>query len=317
MNSINCLIIGDSFLRKNKIKFLIAEIEKDLGGEVDRQSFNLEETSLSKILESARTLPFLVNGQIFFIQKAESLNENDLSLLSLYLNHPSMGSYLIFETDNMNEKDELVALLRAKGKVWTFSSQEMKSASSRFISDKINQFAKKISPKAQARILEMCGDELVFLDTMLDRLIQYSGENQDITEDMVDLFEENWQEANVYQLTNAILMLDKNKALNVFRELVDFHRTDLVALIGLLHWQLKQLWQARVLMESGASEKIIIDRCRISKKRASFFLKDLKKFSLEKLELALESLYIIDKGFKTGRIEGDVSLEGWLLQLTS
>jgi sulfate adenylyltransferase subunit 2 len=45
----------------------------------------------------------------------------------------------------------------------------------------------------------MSGDAVMFLDTMLERLVQFAGDRPEIDEDMVDRFEENWTEMDVWQ----------------------------------------------------------------------------------------------------------------------
>ena len=58
------LIVGDPFLRTQKISALISEIEKKSAGPLARQTFSLDETSLEAILASARTLPFFSTQQM-------------------------------------------------------------------------------------------------------------------------------------------------------------------------------------------------------------------------------------------------------------
>ncbi len=307
------LVIGDPFLRAGKIKTLTADIEKQDGRSLAQQSFRVRETALADILSAARTLPFLAEAQILYIRDAQELKDPDLAVLSAYLENPAVYTCLILEVDDLPLNAELAKLAKSKGEVLRLKETELKTTAALFLQQKLNRAQKTITPGAKTRLLEMCGDAVTFLDTMLERLIQYAGEKHAIDEEMVSQFEEHWSSIEVYQLTKALLDQQPQNALKVFRELIEQHDADLISLIGLLHSKLRQLWQAKVLTESGLSEAVVLERCKVSPKAAVFFLKDLRKFSLKKIESALEGLYQIDQKAKSGLIDGLSGLEAWLL----
>ena len=100
------LIAGDPFLRNQKIKVLISEIEKKTGKSLAHQTFNLDETSLRIVLSAARTLPFLSSGQVIYAQGAGSLKESDLEVLAAYLGNPAPKTTLILESDDLKGASE-------------------------------------------------------------------------------------------------------------------------------------------------------------------------------------------------------------------
>jgi len=306
------LISGDPFLRTQKAKALTAEIEKKAGESLAHQSFNLEETSLETVLAAARTLPFFSVGQVLCAQGAESLKEPDLAVLAAYLENPTPGTTLILEADDLKGTTELQKLIKAKGQLILLAKEEARGTGAAFIQQKLVLYRKTMAPGAKARILAMCGDAVMFLDTMLERLVQFAGDQQEIDEDMVNRFEENWTEMDVFKLTNALVDRDPARALKVFRDLMDFYEADLFSLVGILHWQLRQLWQAAMLLSSGVSEREICSKLRMSPSRLSA----LRRFPVERLESAVEALYQIDRKSKSGQVEGVSGLEAWLLEYT-
>ena len=307
------LISGDPFLRTQKSKVLAAEIEKKSGGPLARQTFNLDETSLETVLAAARTLPFFSSAQVIFLQGAGSLKETDLTVLAAYLGNPAPGTTLILESDDLKGATELQKLIKARGQLILLAKDEARGIGATFIQQKLSQYHKTMSSGAKARILAMCGDAVMFLDTMIERLVQFAGDQREIDEDMVNRFEENWTEMDVFKLTNALVDRDPARALKVFRDLMDFYEADLFSLVGILHWQLRQLWQAAMLLSSGISEREISSKLRMSPSRLSA----LRRFPVERLESAVEALYHIDRKSKTGQAEGISGLEAWLLEYTS
>ena len=304
------LIVGDPFLRIQKAKVLVSEIEKRSGEPLDQQTFDLEETPLGIVLSAARTLPFLSSGQVIYAQGAGSLKESDLEVLAAYLGNPASKTTLILESDDLKGASELQKLIKAKGQLILLARDEAQGAGAIFIQQKLKRYHKTMTSGAKARILAMCGDAMMFLDTMLERLVQFSGDRQEIDEDTVNRFEENWTEMDVFKLTNALVDRDSTRVLKVFRDLTEFYEADLFSLVGILHWQLRQLWQAAMLLTSGVSEREIGSKLRMSPSRLSA----LRRFPAERLESAVEALYQIDRKSKSGQLEGISGLEAWLLE---
>jgi len=261
------LLVGDAFLRKQKAKALIAAIEKNAGGPLALQKFDLEETPLETVLTAARTLPFLSSGQVFEIQGADSFKEKERQILAAYLDKPFAHTCLIFEADELKDKGEFLKLVKEKGQAFLLSKEATRGTGDAFLQQKLSTHHKTMTSGAKARLFAMCGDAVVFLDTMLERLVQFAGTRSDIDEAMVDTFAENWTAMDVFKLTNAFLDRDPGRILKIFRDLMDLYEADLISIIGILHWQLRQLWQAAVLLEDGVPEREVCSNsgCRRGK----------------------------------------------------
>ena len=307
------LLVGDAFLRQQKAKALIAVVEKNAGGPMTLQKFDLEETPLEAVMTAARTLPFLSSGQVFEVQGAGALKEKELQVLAAYLEKPSAQTFLILEADELKDKGEFLKLVKEKGQVFLLSKEETRSTGDAFLQQKLSTHHKTMTPGAKARLLAMCGEAIVFLDTMLERLVQFAGDRNAIDEAMVDTFAENWTSMDVFKLTNAFLDRDPGRILKIFRDLMDLYEADLISIIGILHWQLRQLWQAAVLLEDGVAEREVCSKLRMPPQK----MNALRKFPVRKLEDALEALYQIDKKAKTGQMDGIAGVEAWLLQYSS
>lgn len=307
------LLVGDAFLRKQKAAVLIASFQKDFAEALPHQKFDLDSSSLEAVLAAARTLPFLSSGQILTVQGADSLKDRDAQAFAAYLEKPNPKTFIIFEAEEFKEKDDFSKLMKAKGQIFLLSKDEAKTAGASFVQQKLAFYKKTMSPGAKARLLAMCGDAVTFLDTMLERLVQFAGERYEIDEAMVGEFEENWTTLDIFKLTNAFLERNSGRILKIFRDLMEVYEADLISIVGILHWQLRQLWQAGVLLAEGASEREVCSKCRMPPQKIA----SLRKFPLRKLEEALEALYQIDKKAKTGQMDGVAGVEAWLLEYSS
>jgi DNA polymerase III subunit delta len=311
------LLVGDSFLTGKKYQDISEEIKKKVSGEIVFQSFHLFETSLDPILTQSRSLPFLADAQVLRIQNAETLKEKSIETLSHYLEHPSPTSYLIFESDGIEKKADLVELITNKGQVFFLENENRKGGGESWIKDKIRRSGKTISPEALRKIEDQASEAPGFITSVLDQLLLYVGDQKEITEAMVENFEEKWENTDVFSLTDAIAAQRMPQALSLLEKIIGDGDKDLISLLGLLHWQIRRFWQARVLLDEGEPESLILKKCRISFKQAPFFMRQLRTLSREKLEQALEGLFQLDWKVKTGRAEGPLGLEQWVVKTAS
>ena len=61
----------------------------------------------------------------------------------------------------------------------------------------------------------------------------------------------------------------------------------------------------------------VLKKCHISSKQAPFFIRQLKLFSRSELEQAIENLFRLDWEMKTGRVDGPMGMEAWVVNATS
>ncbi len=308
------LIVGDPFLVAQKSESLTEEIRKTLAGEVAVKNADLAQTSLESILTEARTLPFFAGGQVFFLHNADSLKEKSIEVLEHYLSNPPAASFLIFKTAVLEKGAALGSLILQKGKVYFLDPVEKKSAGARLIREKLTRAGKKISPEALRRLEEQMAEAPAFLDSVLDQLILCTGDQSEIQESMVEAFEEKWQETSVFKFIDALASKKRENALVLFERIFQEEAHDSASLIGLLHWQIRRLWQARALLEEGVSETLICKKCRISFKQSGFLMRQVRGLSRSKLEEALEGLFQLDWGLKSGRVDERLGIERWILQ---
>ncbi len=306
------MLIGDEFLCSQKIEEIVADFQKKLSSEVFPQSFDLSETALEDVLVLARTATFLSNGQIFLLKNSSNLKSQNLELLENYLKSPSDKTLLIFEADSVEAVKSLEKLVKSAGEVITFDKKDVQSIASAFIQRKLKKIGKTMSPNARGKIIAMCGEAVSFLDSMLERLIRFSGDFTQIDEEMVAKFEEDWAEIDVFKLGNAIIARDSNLAVKCFNILSNAGEAEPLAVIPRLHWQIRQLWQVAILSNKGVSDKEICSKLRIP----PFRLAQMKKISLKRAEAMLEDLYQLDIKLKTGRAgeNKEAALEKWILE---
>lgn len=275
----------------------------------------LSEMTLEDVLVRARSLPFLASAQIFRVCDAEKINENDLRALQTYLDNPSPSAYLIFETDTLEKKHPLAALMESGGRVFYVKDQEGKAAGARLIQKKLKQYGKTIAPGALSRLENSASAAPEMLDTLADQLAAYAGSQTQITEDMAAVFEEKFEELNIFKLTDALIQRNAAAAAVMLEKIIREDELELFNVLGFLHSQVKRLWKVLVLMSDGLSEAEALAKCGIKPNQAHFVRRNLRSLSRERAESIMEGLFQLDWKTKSGRAQGFPELEAWLIKL--
>jgi len=308
------LLVGDAFLIEEKALSLTQLIQAQIQGDLHHQIFYLSDGTLENVLVEARTLPFLAGAQVFHLRDLEKIKKDDHPSLENYLARPFEKTFLFFETADIAKNDTLVKLIARSGEVCFLGKKEQKSSVSIFIRNKVKSAGKTITPRAMTLLEDAIGEMPSFLDSMLERLITFAGESAQIDERMVAVFEENWAEADIFQMINSLAERKTGRALSVLKEVLNQDEVDLVGILGALHWQIRRLWVASVLEAEGVPTGTILEKCRISERQVPFFNRQLRNFSQGQLERILEGLFQLDWQLKTGKVDGLIALESWILQ---
>ena len=316
MNKPACLLMGDPFLVQGKSQSIVSQLKKKTAGETAERRVLLSEISLEAVLADARTLPFLCAAQVFHLRQAEILKTKDLEVLARYLENPASFSFLCFESAGLQKNRELAVLISRYGEVFFLEDALKKGAGLQIIKETVRSAGKTLDPGVLERLQAAYGEAPEFLQTQLQQLIALAGDQKEITESMAEALEEDWQKVDVFGLVEAISSRKTGEAFGLLEKLLEENDRDLVSLLGLLHWQIRRLWLAKVFLEEGRSENMILRRCRVNPRQAPLFMEQAKSFSRRKIEEALEALFQMDWKIKTGRVDGAAGLEAWVARVT-
>ena len=144
----------------------------------------------------------------------------------------------------------------------------------------------------------------------LDQLILYA-ESSQIDAAMVQKLTSEFFRYEPFDLTRALGRKDIPSALQIFRFLYDL-TGDTASVVGLLHWQLKRIWQAKKVLAEGGLGRDVSQVCGIPPFRLAAFLEEAKRFELSSVEKLLEALWKIDWGVKKGNLQETAALEAFL-----
>lgn len=303
------LFTGDEFLRRTKIETLIDQLIAPELRSTNLTHLYQDDLDWNQVLEQATTSSLLGGAQVFWVSQVEKLKKADWTPLETFCQKPSGQSFFIFEAEELAQSHTLVKLAGTYGK-HVHSAESGRESGLEAMRSKLKRFGKKITPDAWQVLEERLGGSLRMMDLAVDQLILYS-DTELIDETSVQNMTREFLKYDPFDLTEALAERNTQKAIKIFHFFYGLSE-DMTSIVGLIHWQLKRLWQAKKMLDQGSPKEEIMKTLRISPYRFGGFMAQVKQFDLDQLEELLNQLWRIDWNSKTGASDEKVALEAFL-----
>jgi DNA polymerase III subunit delta len=237
---------------------------------VQRDDFDLEFTSGDETapvdwVASAGTAPFMADRRIVVVRALLRRDIADLKGVNLATLPDSALLVLVADEESSNEeKLRKAGTLRSKwetavreagGHVEDFKIEA--KAAKETLKAELARSGKKMSDKALDTLLEMTGGSLSRALDELDKLLLFTGSQEQIRDDYVREVVVPSREWNVYKMIDAIVAGAAPEALRQLRILIGSQTKTEEAAIGrvlpMVSRTLRLLWQARLCVDAGCS----------------------------------------------------------------
>ena len=269
------LFTGEEFLRGNKVESLLNQLLPPAIRPTNLFRFYPDDFSWSSILNQART-PSLMGGvQVFWVAQVDRVKKANFEAFEFYCSHPASQSYFIFEADELSNSHPLLKLAESFGKHVHIERQDEEEGLS-LMRTKLKRFGKTMTPDAWQVLGERLGASGRLMDMALDQLILYS-DGPAINEEAIEKLAQEFLHYEPFDLTEALARKDIAQALKIFHFFYEMSE-DITMIVGLLHWQLKRLWQAKKILAHGGGPNDVARKLPIPPFRVSFFFNQCERF---------------------------------------
>jgi DNA polymerase-3 subunit delta len=178
----------------------------------------------------------------------------------------------------------------------------------RWITQRVKSKGGDILPPAVTGLAAFVGNDLRLLDQEIEKLITYVGGERPITEKDVRLLVSYVQEANIFQMVDALGHRNGQRALTLLHELLDGGQPP-PYLLAMITRQFRILMQVKELSQGGASPGEIRAQLGLHRFVVDKGLEQARNFSMSQLEAIYRRLLETDTAIKTGRAEATLALD--------
>lgn len=291
---------------KEMRKILLKEEVRALNeGMVDAKELPLE-----RIVELARGLPMLSDWRLIVVDNAHEIGQKDWTKVMDYLRRPTPTSCVIFRAQKPPPGGEVLRVLVEKGEILEMKTRSEASAMD-WIEGALAWRGKRITKGASRLLLELVGTSQGILDSELEKLVAFVGENEVIEEHHVQELVAGVRTRTLFQLADALGEGKLSEALRIMNLLMD-QGTNPLATLSMLARQLRLLHSA-LLWRKGAADACF-DQNQVPEFLRERLLRQCINWSEERILRALMGLAQIDREIKSGKLEARWLLDQWITQ---
>ena len=254
--------------------------------------YNLEETSINKVIEDLNTVS-LFGNKLIIVNSIDKIENPDP--LIKYLNNEEANTLILLSFKELDKRKKITKVLQEKTQYKEFLSYNIESV----IKEDLNDF--KMSPMAINLLISYCGNNLSRIENELEKLKLYKLNEKEITTEDIENLVKKSLDSTIFNLIDKINEKDKVKIFKIYNELLEEGETEEKIMYTIAnHYRL--LFQISEKIKSLSDDEIIKEY-RMHPYRLTKLKEQLNLILQDDILKILKNLSDIDINVKKGKID--------------
>ena len=310
------LLYGKEYLLINEY---IEKIKSENNIDVyDIQQFDLENDRIKDIIDAANTFSLftekkliIVDNSYIFTGSRKKVEDEDLTILNKYFENQNPNTILIFKinSETIDSRKKIVSTLKKFGKCEEFNTVTN-------INNKIKELFKPylIKDKDITYLINRVGNNIDLISKEIEKIKIYKDNDLNITEDDIRLLTTKNINTDIFNLIDNILNNNKEVVLESYYEMLK-RGEEPIKIIIMLANQYRLILQVKQLLKKGYREHDLIDILEQKPYTIKKACERINKYEKDELLLYLKELSDLDIAIKSGKIDKNIGLELFLLNI--
>lgn len=261
-------------------------------------TYDLQEVNIGNVIMDLDTYSLFDESKIIYAKNATFLTankgeiEHDIDAFTKYLENPNLSNILILSCSKADSKKKIVKVLKDKA-----TCINMEINLNDYIKDKCKGY--KISNNTINYLIECTGNDIDRISNELNKLLAYKLDTREIKNEDIDLIVIKKIDNNLFELIDAIISKNKNKALSIYQNMINYGEEVFKILVSLAN-QIRLIYQVKVLSNMPNDEITNMLNLKNPKQVVALRYK-IDKYREKDLLDYLHKLSIMDEEIKTGK----------------
>lgn len=266
------VLVGDEvFFRDRCRAALIQHLVTPELRDFSLHDLDLAETSVTEILDLARTPSLMAPFQVFFIRGVKALysrgsHQEEFAAIEEYCRNPNPDAVLIFVADHisipadarrmdMQDKDRYERIRETVGEYCAVIelARVDEGDGIRWVAEQAAKEEVKIDADAARELVDALGADMMLVSNELEKLILFVGPKKRITIGDVETMVLAAKQRSLYELTDAISTKDRVRALSVLDAMLASEEGEEAA-IGHIYMLARTFRQMLVILEKNVRD---------------------------------------------------------------
>ena len=316
------LVLGTQTAIMNSVKKAFIQLIPDAERVMNVGSYDLEEEGLDLALDDAMSAPFFGEKRLVFLNKPNFLTTNggtskvkqNPDLLKAYLAHPQPTTILVILApyERLDGRKAVVKQLKKSAvevEAQPLKEQDAKNAVEQVILNAGFHFG----GGALNELVKRTNADYSLMLANVKKLMLLDYQTKEITQQSVQTLVPQTLDSNVFDLVTVVLQRQQERALELYRQLLNSQQQPL-QINAVLVSQFRLLLQVKILSARGLSQGTLANKLKVHPYRIKLGLQTVKKFSLTELMNAYLGLIRCEKALKTTSRSPELLFQLFMLQ---
>ena len=276
----------------------------------------LDNPDTDQLIASVETMPFLSDRRLVVVRDYPPLMgraEADEKLVAYLPSVPSSSVLLFYCTGKPDGRKKLYAAVRKLNGIVSFSP--LRGAElTRFVTDAFKMEGKECDARTAEYLVFTSGDDTGLLLTEIAKIASYAGDRPAVTADDVSALATPSAECTVFQMIDAVVSGQKNKAFLLLRNLLR-SGSDRVGIIAMLLRQYRILQHIKIMQYEKQPKEYIRSALGLPPFAVDQNLRQAAACSGGQVRKAVSLCFETEYGVKSGRLQQDSALDALILKL--
>jgi DNA polymerase-3 subunit delta len=288
--------------------------------------------TLNELISACDALPFLSEKRMVLVNDLAARFERDtgfsagnseegptfLEQFEEYVNHlPESTRLVLIEEHKIKESNPIHKIVSRSDHGHEHEFAPLRSGElNRWIAQRVEEKGGRIERAALNALAAFVGSNLRLLDQEIDKLLTYVGPERAVTEQDVQLLVSYAQEANIFDMVDALGKRDTRRAMELMEQLLEGGRHPLY-LLSMITRQFRILIQVKELQTKGTSPQDIRALLGLHPYVLDKTRRQAGNFSIEQLEAIYRQLHELDAAVKSGQMEPVLALNLFVTEVRS
>lgn len=274
----------------------------------DVMYFDMEETSVDRVLEEADTLPFLQDRKVIVAKNASFLKakergkekiEHPLDQLEAWLQDPSPTATVIFTApyEKLDSRKKITKMMMSKAIVIE-ANKLSGSDLTVWVQQQGTAYGVVVDRDIADYLVETTGENMMQLSKELEKLASYLGEAGKVTREVIDNLVPRSPETEIFRLTDTYIAGNRAQTLAVYHDLLRSGEEP-IAMTSLIAGQVRLMLHVGTLKRKGYHQQQIASALNVHPYRVKLVMNNRNSPSEQRLLRVLNELATIDLKLKS------------------
>lgn len=307
------LLYGEQAYLRNQYRDKLVKAILPEGDTLNYAHYQGKNINFAEIIDLCETMPFMAERRVVVIEDSEVFTKACDELSNYILKMPD-STTLIFNDEKADKRLKMYKAVKDAGYIVNFETPS-RDVLKNWVSKKISANHRQITYQALDMFLDSCGNDMMRINTELEKLICYTfGKDGIYPEDVKNICSVQIED-RIFELLEAITMGNRDKAFILYSDLLSLREPP----ARILYMIVRQLRIMLHISQLEEERKSIDEMARILSMNpygVKKTLPQIKRRSKLWIVDALNMCAEMENATKVGNIDAQVGLESVIVKLS-